>query len=93
MGQHFYDCNPLNDFSASQALEACIAYAASIGQPATYCSDGWGCTVDTSIVEVCNTTTANGNTCGNYCWVYQSNSETGWVTTCANCQGKAANWN
>jgi hypothetical protein len=93
VGQNFYDCNPLDDYTAAQALEACQAYAASLGEPSTYCTDGWGCSTDTSIVEVCHLTGANGTTCGNYCWVYQSNSENGWVATCANCQGQVASWN
>jgi hypothetical protein len=74
-------------------MEACEAYAVSIGQNANYCSEGWGCQAVPSLVEVCDATSSSDNTCDNFCWVYQGSGEVGWVTTCANCEGESSTWN
>jgi hypothetical protein len=93
LGEDYYDCNPLDTYEETTAMEACVAYAASQGQSATWCQDGWGCTAIPSITEVCHLNAANGTTCSGDCWVYTGTSEIGWVTTCANCETEAATWN
>jgi hypothetical protein len=92
VGQNFYDCNPLDTYSAGSALEACTAYAVSLGKTAAYCSDGWGCEANTSLDEACYTPQADGSTCSTYCWVYSGNSEIGWVTDCSDCQTEVSTW-
>jgi hypothetical protein len=66
LGQSFDDCNPLETYSASSALEACSAYAAATGGTAANCADGWECpSVSATMVCYVNTTTCLGP-----CWGY-----------------------
>jgi len=89
-GQNFYDCNPASTFNSVTALEACTAYAISIGKTAAYCSDGWECS-SSPPTFVCFGNTS-GTTCTAPCWGY-SGSQAGEVaTTCACPFTKAVSW-
>jgi hypothetical protein len=86
VGQSYYDCNPLGTYSSVTAIEACTAYANSVGGSAANCSDGWTCTGDT-IADVCYGNTA-GTVCSTYCWGY-AGAEASFVYTCACPDAKA----
>ncbi len=81
VGQNYYDCNGLYTGAAcsdAAAIEACTAYAISIGGSAAGCSDGWGCCVGKNCnpgppFTVCYS--VNGTSpSGNYCWGYNDGS-------------------
>jgi hypothetical protein len=88
LGQNFYDCNPLNTHTDPSALEACTAYAISIGGSGANCSDGWQC--QSAGGYVCYGNTA-GTTCTEYCWGYSG--KPGWVVGCSTCTTETATWN
>jgi hypothetical protein len=97
VGQNYYDCNnlyttsPSCTYTATEALAACAAYATSVGGSASNCSDGWACSGQ-AWKMVCYS--ANGKTCGGYCWGYTCGHDAGWVTTCSSCpEAQSATWN
>lgn len=82
MGQNFYDCNDLYTGAAcsdAAAIEACTAYAISLGGTAADCSDGWSCNCNHS-GTVCNPpytvcySTDGMTPAGNYCFGYSGSS-------------------
>jgi hypothetical protein len=91
LGQSFYDCNPLGTFSSVTALEACQAYAASIGGAASNCSDGWECN-NVPPAVVCYVV---GSTNCSYCWGYTAGTDAGWLEscTCPEASSKLGTWN
>ena len=66
VGQSFYDCNALGTDSQDEAMEACHAYAASIGVPTSDCTGNWVCSGQPS--QVC--IDFSGNSATEYCWGY-----------------------
>jgi hypothetical protein len=88
-GQSFYDCNPTSTFSAVTAIEACTAYALSVGGTAANCSDGWSCSTNQPN-QVCYGDTA-GTTCQTFCWGYDR-SQAGVLYTCACPLASAGSW-
>jgi hypothetical protein len=88
--QNFYDCSPLNTYTSTSAMEACIAYAPTVGGTSANCHDGWGCMAEPSLNEVCYTNTSD-TTCKTYCWVYSYSP--GFVTTCSDCTTSQETWN
>jgi hypothetical protein len=89
LGQSFYDCNPLDTWTDLSAMEACAAYAATVGGTAANCSDGWGCMANPNLIEVCYGDTS-GTTCTKFCWAYAGSP--GIVTSCSDCTTTAGNW-
>jgi len=93
VGQSFYDCNPAGTHTLAAAIEACMAYAMTVGGNANDCVGGWYCGNGTSTVAVCYSSTANMNNCTNYCWTYMGTT-TGDVQACqAPCGQSMAAWN
>jgi hypothetical protein len=80
VGQSYYDCNPLYTGAActeAAAIEACTAYAISLGGSAADCSDGWSCSCNHNTCNppytVCYS--INGTTpAGNYCFGYSGST-------------------
>jgi hypothetical protein len=64
-GQSFYDCNALGTDTEDEAMEACAAYAASIGGKVSDCSGNWVCSGQPS--QACYTGSAGTQ----YCWGYE----------------------
>jgi hypothetical protein len=92
VGQSFYDCNPTKTYTPVTAMEACTAYALSVGGTAANCSDGWSCsTPPKPPYQVCYGDTA-GTTCQTYCWGY-TGSQGGVLYTCACPVASAGSWN
>jgi hypothetical protein len=89
-GQSYYDCNPTKTFTVITAMEACTAYAASVGGTAANCSDGWSCNSKAPF-DVCYGNTA-GTTCQTYCWGY-SGARGGTLYTCSCPDSTAGTWN
>jgi hypothetical protein len=93
VGQSFYDCNPLGTHTLAAAIEACMAYAMTVGGKANDCVGGWYCGAGTSTVAVCYSSTASMSNCTNYCWTYIGTT-TGDVQACqAPCGQSMATWN
>ena len=74
-------------------MQACIAYASSIGDTATNCFGPWTfCGVTEGTDMVCHGSSdeagTSGLTCETYCWAY-SGSHVGLVTQCG-CAGIGA---
>jgi hypothetical protein len=92
LGHHYYDCNTPGTFNSSQAIEACTAYALSVGGTAANCSDQWACpALGNTHYFVCYSTDG-GLSCATYCWQYLA-PEAGWVTSCTACNANSGNWN
>lgn len=93
-GQSYYDCSPLDTYSAAEAQLACVAYALSVGGQASSCSDGWECSGHGQVDETCYAPGDMSSTCTT-CWVYVSGSYQGWVTncTCPDSGSKIGTWN
>ena len=89
-GQSFYDCNPKGTFNAVTAIEACTAYAVSVGGTAANCSDGWMCNNKPPSTVCYGDTT--GTTCQTFCWGY-TGSQGGVLYTCACPNVSAGSWN
>jgi hypothetical protein len=90
LGQTYDDCNSLGTYSWVTAMEAGVAYAASVGLPTADVSDGWTCAQDPGIEAVGIST--DGMTAIDYLWVYFGN-EKGWVIPASNCTLRVGNWN
>jgi hypothetical protein len=90
VAQNFFDCLPLDTFTATTAMEACVAYALSQGGTAANCGPGWTCPSLPSDPFVCYADTAQA-TCLSYCWNF-SGAEAGWVSTCASCTTQVGTW-
>lgn len=90
VGQSYYDCNPPDTHTLMTAMEACAAYAVTVGGTAADCFDGWGCSAEPSLDQVCYAN-ATGATCMMYCWAYVG--APGSVTTCSACNTSAGTWN
>jgi hypothetical protein len=89
VGQNFYDCNPVPTFTSGVAMEACAAYAASIGGSASNCSADWDGCPGISGDSVCY---APGNTCGSGdCFGYSEESA-GNVAGCDTCTTSLGSW-
>jgi len=95
VGNAFYDCNALSTYNVTTALEACKAYAASIGGAATNCSDGYecGCPSACKPPPVVCYVDATTQACS-YCWGYTSPTDQGWVEdcTCPESGSKVGTW-
>jgi hypothetical protein len=92
-GQTFYDCNPKGTVTLQSAIEACMAYALTVGGNSNDCVGGWFCPNPAQPIEVCFSSTANYNNCTNYCWIYLT-SLAGHVQTCVGgCSATIASWN
>jgi len=89
VGQSFYDCNATSTFSLTTALEACTAYAVSVGGTAASCKDGFTCTGSKPPFQVCFVT--GSGSCSNFCWGY-SGTQGGNVYTCSCPNTTTANW-
>ena len=87
VGNSFYDCNNLSTFSSVTAIEACTAYALSVGGTAADCSDGWTCSDPTTPSTVCY-----GADCSTYCWGYTAGKDAGEVENCSCPIGKVGTW-
>jgi hypothetical protein len=75
------------------AIEACLAYAVTVGGNANDCVAGWYCPNPSMPIEVCYSSTASFNNCSNYCWIYLTNLA-GHVQTCTGgCSATIATWN
>jgi hypothetical protein len=93
VGQSFYDCNPVGTITLTSAIEACMAYALTVGGNANDCVGGWYCYMQASPTAVCYSSTANMNNCTSYCWVY-TGSVSGGVQGCTQaCNQSIAPWN
>ncbi len=93
VGQSFYDCNPVGTHTLAAAIEACMAYAMTVGGNSKDCVGGWDCGGGTSTVAVCYSSAGNMITCTNYCWTYIGTT-TGDVQACnAPCGQSMASWN
>ncbi len=94
VGQSFYDCNPQGTHTLGAAIEACLAYATTVGGNANDCIGGWGCPPgNTSNQAVCYSATGGMNVCSNYCWTYFGPT-TGDVQPCQGaCNASLAPWN
>jgi hypothetical protein len=91
-GQSFYDCNPLNTFTSANAIEACTAYAKTVGGTSSNCQDVWECS-GVPPTFVCYSST-NLNQCYGPCWNYASGAQQGGVEGGCTCPfTKAATWN
>jgi hypothetical protein len=95
VGQSFYDCNPVQTHTLTSAIEACLAYAQTVGGNANDCVGGWGCPPgSTSVVAVCYAAQGGTVNCDNYCWTYVGPTS-GDVQSCndPNCSHSLATWN
>jgi hypothetical protein len=93
-GQTYYNCSPLGTYSSVTAMQACQAYAVSIGQPTSNCSDGWECGCPHACAPpptVCYQQGANVP----YCWGYTSPTDQGWLEngTCPESGSQIGTWN
>jgi hypothetical protein len=77
VGQSFYDCNADGTYTEVTATEACTAFALSAGGTAADCSGGWTCK-GSATTTVCYSTDT-GNTCADYCWLYEGTAPDGGV--------------
>jgi hypothetical protein len=94
VGQNFYDCNPLNTHTLASAIEACVAYAKTVGGNANDCIGGWGCPQGSmSNLAVCYSSQGGMVVCSNYCWTYLGPT-IGDVQACQGaCNASLATWN
>jgi hypothetical protein len=94
VGQSFYDCNPTGTHTLASAIEACLAYAKTVGGNANDCVGGWGCPQGSmQNVAVCYSAQGGMVVCSNYCWTYIG-ATTGDVQSCQGaCTNSLATWN
>lgn len=94
VGQSFYDCNPMGTHTLATAIEACVAYAQTVGGNANDCVGGWDCPQgNPSNVAVCYSAQGGMVVCSNYCWTYIG-ATTGDVQGCNDpCSQSLGPWN
>jgi hypothetical protein len=94
VGQSFYDCNPVGTHALASAIEACLAYAMTVGGNANDCIGGWGCPQgNMSNQAVCYSSQGGMVVCSNYCWTYLGPT-IGDVQACQGaCSNSLATWN
>lgn len=94
LGQSFYDCSPLRTYTDASAMEACTAYAPTVGGTSANCSPGWSCGSGAGEGEsVCYGDTS-GTTCTKFCWVVTATpAPPGSVTSCSSCNLSSGTWN
>jgi hypothetical protein len=93
VGQTWQDCALAGTYTHASAMQACVAYALSIGDTAVNCFGPWTfCGVAEGTSMVCHGSSDEagtaGLTCETYCWAY-SGSHVGLVTQCS-CGGVGA---
>jgi hypothetical protein len=94
VGESFYDCNPMGTYTLATAIEACVAYAETVGGNANDCVGGWTCPPgNTANQAVCYSALGGMTACSNYCWVYLGGAS-GDVQECnaPTCDQSLASW-
>jgi hypothetical protein len=76
VGEPFYDCFADGTYTEVTAIDACSAYATSIGGSPSGCSGGWTCSGNPT-QYVCYGIGHNFGTCANYCWLYTGTAPDG----------------